>query len=90
LDGEEQTMTDVVTKQPLRVSGEGTLWPYIRLPDSQVEEVSRLLTSHGIRYSVQESILSMDGGPFIAVIDLPRGSDPKPVQTILDSELPVH
>lgn len=78
-------MTDLMTKKRLLVSTEGTAGPYIFLPESQLDEVQRLLDSHHIRYWVGENAISMDGGPFTTIINLGRGGDAKAVQTLLDS-----
>ncbi len=78
-------MTDRTTSLPLRVSMDATVGPYIRLPHSQLDEVLRILDSHGIRYRAQENVISLSGGPFIAVVNLGRGADAKAVQAILDS-----
>jgi hypothetical protein len=78
-------MTDRTTSLPLRVSTDATVGPYIRLPHSQLDEVLRILDSHGIGYRVQANLISLGGGPFIAVVNLGRGADAKAVQAILDS-----
>ena len=78
-------MIDVTTSRPLRVSTEGTAGPYIRVPVSQLEEIRLLFEDREIRHRVQENVISLDGGPEIAVIDLGRGADPNAVQAILDS-----
>jgi hypothetical protein len=77
-------MIDRTTGLPMRVSTEGTVGPFIRLPYSQLEEVRQLLDSHQGRYWVHENVISLNGGPFIAVVDLGRGGDAKAVQAILD------
>ncbi len=78
-------MIDVTTKEPLQVSTDGTAGPYISVPLIQLEQIQRLLDSHGIRYYVQENAISLDGGPMIADIDLGRGADADHVQSLLDS-----
>jgi len=75
---------DHTTSLPIRVSTDGTTGPYIRLPYSQLEEVKRILDRHGILYAVKENIVSMSGGPFIAVVNLGRGADANAIQRILD------
>lgn len=78
-------MTDVTTKQPLRVSTEGTAGPYISLPYSQLDEVRRLLDDRGIYYWVRDNVISFDGGPEMAEINLGRAGNAVAVQAILDS-----
>jgi hypothetical protein len=75
---------DVTTQRPLTVSTDGTVGPYIDVPFSQLDEVRRLLDDHGIRYSVEEAVISFNGGPEMAVIDLGRRGDAGAVQAILD------
>ncbi len=78
-------MKDATTKQLLYVSTDGTAGPYIMLPDAQLDEVCHILNSHGIRFSVDENVISLDGEPEVATINLGRGGDAKGVQQILDS-----
>ncbi|MGA2035811.1 MAG: hypothetical protein ABSG68_26490 [Thermoguttaceae bacterium] len=78
-------MTDTATKKPVRVSTDGTAGPYIVVPVSQLDEVRRLLDSRHIGYWVEEDVISFNGAPEEAVIDLGRGADAAAVQAILDS-----
>jgi hypothetical protein len=78
-------MTDVTTKKPLHVSTEGTAGPYIRLPYSQLDEVRRLLDGCGIYYWVRDNVISFDGGPEMAEINLGRAGNAAAVQAVLDS-----
>lgn len=78
-------MIDVSTNKPLRVSTEYEELPYIMLPLDQLNDVRALLDAHGVDYSVDEWITSVDGEAPVAVIDLKRGTDAAVVQEILDS-----
>ena len=78
-------MTDTTTKQRIHVSTDSAAGPYITLPFSQVDEVRRLLDNHRIRYWVDEDVISFDGGPEEAFINLGRDGDAVAVQAILDS-----
>ena len=78
-------MTDVTTNRPLRVSTDGTAGPYIMVPLDQLDDVRRALDENNIRYWVDEAAISMNSGPFIAVVDLGRGGDARAVQAILDN-----
>ncbi len=78
-------MLDVTTNKPLHVWGDGSAWPWIVLPVSQLDQVRQLLDSHGIRYEVNDEVISMNDGPETAHIALGRGTDGKAVQAILDS-----
>lgn len=77
-------MTDQITGSPLRVVTDAAVGPYIRLPFSQLDELKRAFDSHGIRYRVRENIVSLGGGPFMAVVYLDRGTNAQAVQAILD------
>ena len=76
-------MIDVVTKKPLYVSTDGTAGPYIMVPLDQLDEVRQLLDQHNFRYWVDEDAISLNGKPFVTVVDLGRGTDAAAVQTIL-------
>jgi hypothetical protein len=78
-------MIDVTTKRPLRVSTDGTAGPYIMVPVSQLDEVRQLLDCRRVRYWVEEDVISLNGAPEIAVVNLGRGGDAIAVQAILDS-----
>jgi len=80
-----QLMTDTTTQAPLRVLTEGTAGPYIIVPLDQLNEVTRLLDSRGIHYSVEENAISLDGAPYTIVINLGRAGNAAAVQSILDS-----
>jgi hypothetical protein len=77
-------MTDQTDGSPLRVSPNETVGPYIRLAYSQLDELKRTLDSHAIRYWVRDNIVSLEGGPFMAVVYLGREADAQAVQAILD------
>jgi hypothetical protein len=78
-------MTDSSTKKPLHVSGAGGPLPYIMLPVSRLDEVEKLLDAHHVRYEVDELAISLNDGPEMTVINLPRGTDGAAVQRLLDS-----
>ena len=78
-------MIDLVTKQPLSVSDEGSGGPYIDVPEVQLEELLRVLDQHQIPYCVDEDIMSIDDGPEMATVNLGRGVNAASVQAVLDS-----
>jgi hypothetical protein len=78
-------MIDATTDRRLTVSSGGKAGPYIMLPLSQLDTVTRLLDAHKVRYWVDEEALSIDGGPEIIVINLARHTDPAAIQQLLDS-----
>ncbi len=77
-------MIDVTTNKPLHVWGDGSPWPWIVLPVSQLDQVRQLLDNHGIRYEVEDQVISFNDEPETAHIHLGRGTDAKAVQAILD------
>jgi hypothetical protein len=85
IDWEGTTMKDAMTKQPLYVSTDGTAGPYIMVPVTQLDELRRFLDQHGVRYSVDEDAISLNGEPEVGIVNLGRAGDAKTVQRILDS-----
>jgi hypothetical protein len=77
-------MKDSATKRPLYVITDGTAGPYIMVPVSQLDKVQRLLDLHRVHYSVEENVVSLNGGPEVAVVNLGRAGDTNGVQKILD------
>jgi hypothetical protein len=82
--GERTIMVDATTNKPLRVSTSETR-PYLMLPESQLEDVQRLLDRHGFRYWVEDEIVSFEGSPPEAMITFYRDVDAAKVQAVLDS-----
>jgi hypothetical protein len=77
-------MIDTTTHRPLHVSTDGTAGPYIMVPLSQLDDIKRLLDGRQVRYWVDENAISMDGAPYVAVINLGREGNAAAVQAILD------
>lgn len=77
-------MKDVMTKQQLYVSTDGTAGPYIMVPETQMEELCRLLDMHGVGYLVDEDVISLNGEPEVGIVNLGRDGDAEAVQKILD------
>jgi hypothetical protein len=77
-------MIDAMTRKPLHVSTDGTAGPYIMLPVDQLTDVRQLLDRHKIRYAVEDDVISLNGAPETAIIDLGRGADAAAIQSILD------
>ena len=68
----------------LTVLWDGSTRPYIRVRYDQLEKLSALLDQHQIENLARENILSVDGGPYIAKVDLGWRTDIEWVQTLLD------
>ena len=81
-------MNDMHTNKPLQILTHGMserIGPWLRVSQRQIKDVEQLLEAHGIRFATEENTLSMNGGPFMTVINMRPGTDPQAVQTILDS-----
>lgn len=78
-------MKDATTKKPLSVAAEGSAGPYIMVSVAQLEDLKRLLESNRVRYWVEEDVISFDGEPEVAVVDLGQSGDAQAVQKLLDA-----
>jgi hypothetical protein len=78
-------MTDPTTRQPIRVSTDGTSGPYIQLSVASLEKVRRLLVEHDIPHWVDHHAISVDGRPPVTVINLGRKVDARRVPGLLDA-----
>ena len=78
-------MTDVITKQPLRVAQTGTVGPYVIVPLDQLPTLKALLDRHRVSYWVHENAISLDGRNYTIVVDFARDAEPAKVQAILDA-----
>jgi hypothetical protein len=75
---------DMLTNKPLRVLTHELTPPDIRVALDQLPAVQAVLDTHKVRYWVDHQAVSVDGSPFVIVINLRHGTDPKAVQEILD------
>ena len=78
-------MIDTTTRQPIYVSTDGEAGPYIMLPMAQLDKIRGFLETNKIPYWVDEEVISLDGKPEVAVINLGHGTNPATVQRLLDS-----
>ena len=79
-------MIDAMTRKRLQVSTDGGAGPYIMVPVSQLTDVRQVLENNGIRHAVEEDVISLDGVPEVAVIDLGRAANADAIQAILDNQ----
>jgi hypothetical protein len=77
-------MTDTTTRDRLKVATDGGAGPYIMVPVTQFDAVRSLLDGKGVSYWLDDEVISVDGKPEIAVINLAPQSDPVTVQRLLD------
>ena len=77
-------MIDMVENKPIKVSISGDL-SYLVVPFEQLDKITALLDANRVSHWVDEEVLSVDGGPEVAFINLSRGTDPGMVQRLLDS-----
>ena len=78
-------MIHEMTRKRLHVSTDGGAGPYIMVPFSQLADVRQVLDQRGIHHTVEEDVISLDGAPEIAVIDLGRAANADEIQAILDT-----
>ncbi len=78
-------MENLFSKQPLCVMPHSTSGPYLTLPEAQLEKLRSILDQHGIRYKVDENVISLNGDPEEALVFFGRDADAQAVQKILDS-----
>lgn len=77
-------MSDATTKMPLQVVS-SEAGPYMRLLFSQLEDIRRVLDSHGTFYWVSEGAISVNGGPEYTYIYFGHAGDAAAIQAILDN-----
>jgi hypothetical protein len=77
-------MIDATTHKPLTVLAGGEAGPYIMVPVQQLDAIRRLLDAHDVRYWVDEQAISINGKPYVTVINLARQTDGSAVQRLLD------
>ena len=78
-------MTDITTREPLKVLEDGPVGPYLELPVDQVPRVCELLADHRVAFTVDEWSVSLDGEPPVVMIDFGRRGDAAAIQALLDS-----
>ena len=78
-------MTDSATRQPIRVSTDGTAGPYIMVSVELLEKVRELLVENDVPHWVDHLAISVDRRPAVTVINLGRKTDPRRVQELLDA-----
>jgi hypothetical protein len=78
-------MENLVSKQPICVWNDGTGGPYIMVPEAQLEQLRSILDQHGVRYWVDELVISFNEEPPEALVNFGRDADATAVQKILDS-----
>lgn len=77
-------MIDTTSGDRLVVSDAGDAEPYIIVPVTQLDDVSRLLDANKIVHTVDEAAVSLNDSPFYSVINLTRGANIESIQRILD------
>ena len=78
-------MIDHTSQRKLQVTPAGDAGCYIMLPVEDVEKVRKLLDTTDTNYWVDEGAVSLNGGPFVTVINFPPGTKADAVQQLLDS-----
>ena len=78
-------MTDTSTQKPATILYAEGVGPYLKIPYSQVADVERVLTEHGIYYWVREHVFSWNGGPEIATVRFGQAGDRDAIQAAMDT-----
>jgi hypothetical protein len=77
-------MNDMVSNRPFQVRNEGPAGPFLLASVDQLDALRQLFAERQVKYWVEENAISMDGGPFIAVVNFGRNADPAHIQELLD------
>lgn len=77
-------MIDTTTNKPLTVLAGEDAGPYIMVPVQQLDAIRQLLDAHDVRYWVEEQAVSINGKPYVTVINLARQTDGAAIQRLLD------
>lgn len=82
--GSNQLVINTVTRKSLLVSNLGGVRPSVRFPYAQLADLCNVLDSNKIRYTIEDNVISFDGGPAMAVIYFERSMDAHALQEVLD------
>ena len=77
-------MTDKTTGKPMRVSKYGRSVSYLIVPVEQISAVKAVRDCGNIRYWVEETTISLNGGPTMAVVNFGKSMPPGEIPTELD------
>jgi hypothetical protein len=77
-------MTNTTTKKPILISINKNALPHIMVPLAQLEQLRTLLDANDIHYWVSEQVVSIDGKPEIAFVNLRQETIPDDVRQFLD------
>lgn len=78
-------MIDPRNGKPVRVLGDETVGPYLMVAESILQRVRKILQQNDIPHWVDNTLVSVDDQPFVAVINLGYKCDPASVQKLLDN-----
>ena len=78
-------MTDMMTRKRIEVEPDEGGGGYFDVPLDQLDAVVALLEANAIPHWPSEEAMSMDDGPFMIIVELPRRVDSVVVQRLLDS-----
>ena len=77
-------MIDEMTRDSLRVSGDGIGGPYLMVPVTQLDAIRAVLDRHAVSYWVDADAISLDNEPATTVINFGRSGDAARIQATLD------
>lgn len=68
------------------MSSDGTAGPYVMVPLDQLEAVKSMLRDNQVSFWVDANVISLNGEPEIAVVNLGRRVSAEHVQRLLDAK----
>ena len=77
-------MIDAITQERIVIYNEAINSPYIMVAHAQLDQVTDILKAHAVPHWVNEDVISLDGEPAVAVINLGRLANVAEVQNLLD------
>jgi hypothetical protein len=78
-------MTDTTTQKSIRVEPVTAGGALIDVSESQLPAVVQVLDAHQVQYWVHNQMMSINGSPYMALVQISRREDPRAVQALLDA-----
>jgi hypothetical protein len=78
-------MASTNTNSQAQVTAYPTGWPYIMAPVDELTSIRKVLDEHRVRYWMDEMSISVNGQPFVSVINFPRHANAEEIQALLNA-----
>jgi len=79
-------MIDSMNQARIVLSSDGTAGPCIMVPLDQLETVKSMLRENQVSFWVDANVISLNGQPEIAVVNLGRRESAEHIQRLLDAK----